>query len=104
MCEFETTEHDGKIVDLTVGETWSPEKQQQEIRRLIKSQRKKNPFIVETEILEHHPICKRNIVAAYANIISSELFVPLDSENRSLIYAPLHCSLFSVIRVLWNYL
>ena len=91
LCEFETTEHDGKIVDLTVGEKWSPEKQHQDIRRLIKSQRKKNPFIVETEILEQHPICKRIIVAAYANIISSELFVPLDSDNKSLIYAPFHC-------------
>lgn len=88
MCEFGATKHDAKLVDLTVGDTWSPTQQQQEIRRLIKSQRKKNPFIVETEILEQHPICKRMIVAAYANIISSELFVPLNSDNKSLIYAP----------------
>lgn len=91
LCEFGATKHDAKLVDLTVGDTWSPTQQQQEIRRLIKSQLKKNPFIVETEILEQHPICKRMIVAAYANIISSELFVPLNSDNKSLIYAPFHC-------------
>lgn len=91
LCEFETTEHDVKIVDLTVGDTWSPKKQQQEIRRLIKSQRKKNTFAMDTEIFENHTICQRNLVEAYANIISSELFIPLVSDNKSLIYAPFHC-------------
>lgn len=92
ICEFEQTGSNIKIVDLTVGEKWTPEKQQQEINKLIKSQKKKYLFQPNTsDVLENHPICKRNIVEAYTNIMSSELFVPLMSKNKSEIYAPFHC-------------
>lgn len=91
ICEFEQTGSNVKIVDLTVGEKWTPEKQQQEIIKLVKSQQKKNPLQLNADILENHPIYKRNIVEAYANIMSSELFVPLSSKDKSVIYAPFHC-------------
>ena len=34
---------------------------------------------------------KKNIAAAYANILASELFMPLDSDDKSIAYAPFHC-------------
>lgn len=91
FCEFIAADNNVKIVDLTLGEKWNPHRQRHEIRRLIKSSRKKDALL-RADVLENDLVCQRNIVAAYANIMSSELFVPLiTSDNKSITYAPFHC-------------
>ena len=45
LCEFIVADKDVKIVDLTLGEKWSPHRQQHEIRRLVRSsQKRKRPL------------------------------------------------------------
>lgn len=90
LCDFIAADKDVKIVDLTMGEKWNPHRQQHEIRRLVKSTQRRNALL-KTDVLENDQVCQKNIAAAYANILASELFTPLDSDDKSIAYAPFHC-------------
>ncbi|MFR0998895.1 MAG: RES family NAD+ phosphorylase [Ruminococcus sp.] len=90
LCDFIAADKDVMIVDLTMGEKWNPHRQQHEIRRLVKSSQRKNALL-KTDVLENDQVCQKNIAAAYANILASELFMPLDSDDKSIAYAPFHC-------------
>ena len=91
LCEFQAKELDVKIIDLTIGENWNPESQRLEFRKRIKKAKRNNPFDLNPESPINNSIFQKNLIATYAKIMSKQLFVPLTSNDKSLIYAPFHC-------------
>ncbi len=81
ICHFDYANSDADVVDLTVGDDWSWNKQRYVFRNLINNG--------HTEHLEDS--FQKGVVFAYAKIISDELFVKIDSTEKEIAYAPFHC-------------
>ena len=89
ICEFINNSNGVKVVDLTIGDEWTLETQREEFRQLIYDTTNENPILADGGQIPEHMI--KAVARCYASILSKELFVPVDTENKELTYAPFHC-------------
>ena len=90
ICQFELVESNTKVIDLTVGDNWTPQSLQIELHDLVEDYKRRGKPLNADDLMETD-VCKRNLIAAYASIMSEELFVPIETSNEQFEYIPFHC-------------
>lgn len=97
VCKFElNNEISNKIVDLTVGNQREFNKLQNDLERsaerIIRKEVKK---YLETlgapNASAFIPELRKWLVYTYAKMLSEQIFVPVDANDKKLMYAPFHC-------------
>ena len=96
-CSFNLKpEHDARIIDLTVGNNWTYEKLQRDLeraaRRIVRKETEKYlKSFSKPSALDFIPEFRKWLVYTYAKMLSEHIFVPVETKNKSLMYAPFHC-------------
>lgn len=97
ICSFDIKpEHDAKIIDLTVGNEWTYEKLQNDLekaaRRIVRKETQKYlESFSKPSVLDFIPEFQKWLVYTYAKMLSEQIFVPVETDKKSLMYAPFHC-------------
>ncbi|MBE6861473.1 MAG: RES domain-containing protein [Ruminococcus sp.] len=97
ICFFDaSSKSDVKIVDLTVGNHWRYEKLQKDLecaaKRIVRRETKKYlESFSKPSTLDFIPEFRKWLVYTYAMMLSEQIFVPVDTDNKSLMYAPFQC-------------
>ena len=97
VCSFNLSSTENvKIVDLTVGDNWSYNRLQKDLERAAKRiiRREVNKYFKtfsDPSALDIIPEFHKWLVYTYAKMLSEQIFVPVDTNNKELVYAPFHC-------------
>ena len=89
ICRFGLKLPETKVIDLTIGENWTPETQRIELRELV-SEYRRDGKVMDPEEMMNTLVCRRNRLYTYAKFLSEALFVPVENCDKHMAYIPFH--------------